>query len=181
MKLHPTFTNYIITKTGDVINKKTNRTLKPQTNGKGYEVVKLRKDKKQHTKSIHRLMMETYNPVENDHLYHAHHENQVRNDNRLENLKWELIPDHNREHKKGVKKSEEHKRKIGEARKGRFHSEETKRKMSEARLGVEKSEETRKRMSESKKGELLWNDGTRNIRSKECPGEGWVRGRCKVM
>jgi hypothetical protein len=24
---------------------------------------------------------------------------------------------------------------------------------------------------------LFWNDGTRNIRSKECPGEGWVRGR----
>jgi hypothetical protein len=28
---------------------------------------------------------------------------------------------------------------------------------------------------------LFWNDGTRNIRSKECPGNGWVRGRCKLL
>jgi len=32
-------------------------------------------------------------------------------------------------------------------------------------------------MREAGKGRLFWNDGTRNIRSKECPGDGWVRGR----
>jgi hypothetical protein len=26
----------------------------------------------------------------------------------------------------------------------------------------------------------FWNNGTKTIRSKECPGDGWTRGRCKV-
>jgi len=164
MLTHPTFTSYLISENGEVINKKTNRTLKSQTNNKGYLIVGLAKDKKTHTKSIHRLMMETYEPIDNQHLYHAHHKNGIRGDNRLENLEWELIAEHLREHKKGVEKSEE-----------------TKRKMSEAHKGKKKSEETRKRMSEGSKGRckgtLWWNNGTRNIRRKTHPGEGWMRGR----
>ena len=39
MKPHPTFTNYLITENGDVINKKTNKKLKPQPNERGYLVV----------------------------------------------------------------------------------------------------------------------------------------------
>jgi hypothetical protein len=30
------------------------------------------------------------------------------------------------------------------------------------------------------KGMLYWNDGTKNKRAKECPGDGWVRGRIKT-
>jgi hypothetical protein len=30
------------------------------------------------------------------------------------------------------------------------------------------------------KGKLYWNDGTKNKRAKECPGDGWVRGRIKT-
>ena len=199
MKLHPIFTNYIVTKDGNVINKKTNKKLKPYTNKQGYLMVSLYKDKKSHTRRVNRLVLETYNPIENDHLYDAHHDNEVRDDNRLENLEWELKAEHNREHKKGKiygdetrRKmseahkgkvlSEEHRRKMSEAHKGKVHTEEARRKISEANKGNQwnvgkvRSEETKKKMGESKKGMLFWNDGTKTIRSKECPGEGWIRG-----
>jgi group I intron endonuclease len=49
--------------------------------------------------------------------------------------------------KTGIKHSEEHKRKIREAKTGIKHSEETKKKMSEAARNM--SEETKKKMSEA--------------------------------
>lgn len=59
----------------------------------------------------------------------------------------------------GAIRSEEHKRKIGEAGKGRYHSEESRLKMSEARKGHPShrkcktlSEEHRKKLSEVSKG-----------------------------
>ena len=56
--------------------------------------------------------------------------------------------------------SEEHKRKISEAKKGHDVSEETRKKMSESKKGKHLSEETRKKMSESRKGkELYWLKG----------------------
>jgi len=117
-KVHPTFTNYAISKDGEVYSVKSKRLLKTRDNEDGYMIVCLQKNKKQHIKSIHRLVLETYNPIENQHLYHAHHENQVRNDNRLANLEWELAADHIREHNKNRVLSEEHKRRIGEGKKG---------------------------------------------------------------
>ena len=193
-KVHPLFTKYLIGKNGDVINKRTNRTLKPQPDGNGYKVVKLRKDNKKHTKSIHRLMMETYDPIDNQHLYHAHHKNEIRDDNRLANLEWELIADHISEHNKRRVVSEETRRRMSESNKGKVRSEETRRKISESKIGKPIDEETKRKMSEAKKGKVLsedhkrrigegkkgafwWNNGTRTIRSKECPGEGWTRGR----
>jgi len=171
MKQHPTFTNYLITTDGKVINKKRNRELSPGTSKEGYQKVGLMKDKKRHDKLINRLVLETYCPIENDHLYHAHHENQITNDNRLENLKWELIPDHIREHRKGKVMVEETKRKIRDGNKGQVRSEETRRNISEAlkKKGFRPP---------SQKGIMWWNNGVRNIKSKEHPGEGWVRGRC---
>jgi hypothetical protein len=83
--------------------------------------------------------------------------------------------------------SEEHKRKLLEANRGKVVSEETRRKIGEHHKGKVLSDETRRKISEAKKGKpnqnvagkFWWNDGTRTIRSKECPGEGWVRGRMK--
>jgi len=79
---------------------------------------------------------------------------------------------------KGIKLSEEHKRKLSEIGKGRKHTEEAKLKMSlsqkgriiseeqkeklrVARIGIKHSEETKKKMSESQKriGNGKWNLG----------------------
>ena len=89
---------------------------------------------------------------------------------------------------KGKTLSEEHKRKIGEVGKGKIISEEHKKKLSEAQKGEKNhnygktaSEESRKKMSDAHKGKKWWNDGCGNtVRSKECPGDGWVSGRGKM-
>jgi len=177
MKEHPTFTNYIVSENGEVINKKRNRKLKSRTNDGGYLVVSLRKNKKHHVRLINRLVLQTYNPIENDNLYHAHHENTIKTDNRLENLKWELVADHLSKHHKDKVISEETRRKMSKSQKGRVLTEETKKKMSEAQKGHLVSDETKRKISEAKKGKGWWNDGVKNIRSKEHPGEGWIRGR----
>lgn len=91
--------------------------------------------------------------------------------------------------------TEEHKRKISEANKGRKMSEEHKIKLCELRMGKERPkdvrdkisqklrgrqlpEETKKKMSDARKGEKCWNNGQITKRCVECPGIGWVRGRC---
>ena len=169
MKPHPIFDDYVITENGDVINRRTNRKLKTQTNKKGYMNVGLMKDKKQYYKRINRLVLETYRPIENAHLYHAHHNNEIKTDNRLENLEWELIADHIREHKKGQVLSEEHKRKLLEANRGKVVSEETRRKLSEANKGKVLSEETRRKIGEANKG-LKKSEETKRKISDSCKG-----------
>lgn len=98
----------------------------------------------------------------------------------------------------GKHHSEETKRKIGKKSSirmrgnkiwlGKHHSEETKRKISELKkgkyagennpnYGKHYSEETKRKISESKKGRYWWNNGSKCVCSKECPGEGWVKGR----
>ena len=80
---------------------------------------------------------------------------------------------------KGKHRSAETRLKMSAALKGRTFSEESRRKMSEAKRGKNLSEEHRRKMSKSWKGMLWWNNGISSKRSKECPGEGWTRGRLK--
>ena len=88
--------------------------------------------------------------------------------------------------------SEEHRQKIAAAKRGdnnpnfgKHLSEETRKKLSEALKGKHPSAEARQKMSEANKGnhnvkgKLWWNNGISNTRSKECPGEGWTRGRLR--
>jgi hypothetical protein len=110
------------------------------------------------------------------------------------------------EAKKGKTKTKEHKRKISEANKGKnnpfygkIRTEESRKKQSESRkgkysgenhprYGKSPSKETRRKQSEKMKrennpayGKKWWNDGCGNaIRSKECPGDGWIPGRGKI-
>ena len=49
---------------------------------------------------------------------------------------------------------------------GKTHSQETRQKIGE-------------KNSENMKGMLWWNDGQIQKRSRECPGDDWMRGRLK--
>ena len=91
----------------------------------------------------------------------------------------------------GKHHSEESRQKISESLKGRpSHKkgkripEEVKHKISESLKGKpgwlkgkHHSAETRLKMSEAICGMLWWNNGISNKRSRECPGEGWRRGK----
>lgn len=120
--------------------------------------------------------IENYDKAMSDteHVWHCHHRLEVQGQfrNSLKLLKRcgmyynrpasELIfltrEEHSLLHNKGKKLSEEHKKKISEAKMGKKHSAETKRKLSEAQkgkknaLGCHRSEETRRKISEAKKG-----------------------------
>ena len=101
----------------------------------------------------------------------------------------------------GKQFSNETRQKLSESLKGRTFSEETRQKMSvnngrfwkgnqlseehcqklsEAHKGKHHTEESRKKMSAANKGKHCWNNGVSCIRSKECPGEGWTRGRLRL-
>jgi len=73
---------------------------------------------------------------------------------------------------------------------GKTHTDEVKSKMSEDRTGEKNAfygkthnQETRQKIgeknSENMKGMLWWNDGQTQKRSRECPGDDWIRGRLK--
>ena len=64
---------------------------------------------------------------------------------------------------------------------GRHRSEETKKKISLS-LSGEKHHMFGKRGEKCPVfGTQWWNNGAINKRSKECPGQGWVRGRIKFL
>lgn len=89
--------------------------------------------------------------------------------------------------------TEETRQKIKEAKTGeknsfygKKHTKEVREKMSEksagnknAFYGKTHSEETKKKQAEAKIGRKCWNNGKVNKMSKECPGDGWVRGKLK--
>ena len=86
--------------------------------------------------------------------------------------------------------SEETCQKMSKSRKGKHHSAETRHKMSESLsgennplFGKHRSAETRQKISVNNgrfwKGKHWWNNGISSIRSRECPGEGWTRGRLR--
>lgn len=91
--------------------------------------------------------------------------------------------EHARLHRLGEKghMSEETKKKISMSLSGKHHSEETKKKISLLHSG-EKHPMFGKRGEKCPVfGTQWWNNGAINKRSKECPGQGWVRGRIKFL
>lgn len=81
--------------------------------------------------------------------YDVHHKDHNPLNNSIYNLELIELHKHRSEHKKGVPKSEEHKRKLSEHAKGKIFSEETKRKLSESHKGKTLSEEHRRKISET--------------------------------
>ena len=76
-------TDYIITKEGEIFNKRNGKKLKPQKNGKGY----LRISIGGKLMFVHRLIAELYIPNP-DNKPQVNHINGNKLDNRVENLEW---------------------------------------------------------------------------------------------
>ncbi len=81
------FENYSISSDGDVINNKTGRTLRKFKDSNGYFQVKLYKDNKGISKSVHRIVakhfVEKYDPTKD-----VNHKDGNKENNLPENLEW---------------------------------------------------------------------------------------------
>jgi hypothetical protein len=86
MKQIKEYPNYGVTKKGEVYNLLTKKKLKPIINGRGYYQVNLKGKKSFITLRIHRLLMDTYNPI-NIKLDVNHIDGNKLNNN-INNLEW---------------------------------------------------------------------------------------------
>ena len=80
-------TSYILFENGDVVNSKTNKKLKPYSNGIGYFKVGFYKDGKRIEKYIHRLLAESFIPNPQNKEFINHIDGNPSNNN-LSNLEW---------------------------------------------------------------------------------------------
>lgn len=100
-------------KSFNYMNTGKEKILKPGTNEKGYLFVSLAKEGRQKYYRVHRLVLMTFQPVENMSQLEVDHINTVRSDNRLENLRWVTIKENNnnpltRKHNSEAHKGEKH-------------------------------------------------------------------------
>ena len=82
-------TTYYVNKEGVIINKKTHRVISGSADKDGYIRFRLYyPDGSVRTTSIHRAVLETFNPVENMELLEINHIDGNKSNNNIENLEW---------------------------------------------------------------------------------------------
>lgn len=154
------------------------RIMKPTLKKTGYYSVKLWKNGKSKHINVHRLVAEAFLGSIPKGLV-VNHLNEIKTDNRLENLEICTIKENlnygtcqTRKSKllKGRKFSEETIRKMSQSKKGennpmfgKTFSEETRRKLSESSKGRKHSEEAKSKISKSRKGKKHTEETRRKI------------------
>lgn len=82
------YDNYEVSNLGNVRNTKTGRVLSAAISNSGYSFVSLSKNSKSRTHSIHRLVLETFEPRDNMKELEVNHKDWDKTNNKLENLEW---------------------------------------------------------------------------------------------
>lgn len=81
------YDRYFVSSMGNVKNIDTGRILKLGNRGNGYLTVDLCSNCKRSTNSVHRLVAKAFIP-NRENKPQVNHKNEVKTDNRLENLEW---------------------------------------------------------------------------------------------
>ena len=160
------------------------RTLSPETRQK---IAEANKGKRHSTETRHKLSEALSG--KNNPFFGKHHSaescQKMSESHKGKHLSEETRKKLSESHK-GKHMSPETRKKIAEAKKGENHPffgkhlpPETRQKIAEAQKGKHKSEESRQKNSLAQRGRHWWNDGVSCKRAKECPGEGWTRGRLR--
>lgn len=87
-KLHPIYTQYLVSDTGEITNVNTGKVLKQNVNDNGYLLVTITITKGEYKRyRVHRLVAETF--LENPNNFSdVNHKNGIKTDNNLYNLEW---------------------------------------------------------------------------------------------
>ena len=91
--------------------------LRPCKHRDGYLHIYLCKGGKRKTHRVHRLVLMTFNPCENSHELQVNHINELKDDNRLENLEWVTC-------KENCNHGTRNKR-VAEKRRGKFNTKKS--------------------------------------------------------
>lgn len=78
---------YLVSTNGDIKSNYSNKIIKPRKDKDGYHIINLYKNKVCKTFKVHRLVAEAF--LDNPYNYkEINHINEIKNDNRVENLEW---------------------------------------------------------------------------------------------
>lgn len=82
------YPNYAISTYGRVLDLKTLKVMKQQTNHAGYPRIGLTNEQGMKRFSVHRLVLATFSPTKGMEKLECNHIDAIRSNNKLENLEW---------------------------------------------------------------------------------------------